>query len=82
MKSPNALFDHGPVSFTPLSNSAVDSVTVSQAEWSALVRQLEELKMWRDRKIVEDDVFRRQVQDSFLKLNEEVVGLSGQVETS
>jgi hypothetical protein len=57
-------------------------VTVSQAEWSALVRQLEELKMWRDRKIVEDDVFRRQVQDSFLKLNEEVVGLSGQVETS
>jgi hypothetical protein len=57
-------------------------VTVSQAEWSALVRQLEELKMWRDRKIVEDDVFRRQVQDSFLKLNEEVVGLSGKVETS
>ena len=61
------------------SADADSAFVVSRADFDALKRQYDELKMWKDRKNSDDEIFKRQVQESYGKLSDDVTMLSAQV---
>ena len=55
-------------------------MVVSQAEWNALVAKTNDLQLWKEKKVREDELFHKKVHESFMSLIEQVTSLSVQVQ--
>ena len=55
-------------------------MVVSQAEWNALVAKTNDLQLWKEKKLREDELFHKKVHESFMSLIEQVTSLSVQVQ--